>query len=355
MPRTPASARPSALLFGALGALLIAAPMTAQETLVREGTLAPTDPVFDESDGRVGDAYTFEAQAGQLVTVTLRSGEFDTFLRVESPSGMVRENDDSGGGTDSQLSFLVDQTGTWTASAAAFGADAEGAYTLTWAATDVGETTTHSGRLASISPKGQPYDSATVSLGAGTVTLMLSQPDQAYLVMHAVDPAGVRRVGSSDGNGALMTAYGAPAGDWTVWVGGDEAQGVDNMAYSLTAVVAEGGSADEFEGRLDEGDMRLPFGEFADIIEVEVADGEEVLFELTSDEFDTFLVVESAGGVPIVKRNDDGESSFGSNSFGGSSLDFDASETSGRGGTWRVWVTSFGPESTGTYVLRVMR
>lgn len=354
MPR-PARFPSTSVFLGALGALLAVASASAQESLVREGTLAPTDPIFDESDGRVGDAFTFEARTGQLVTVTLRSGEFDTFLRIESPSGMIREDDDSGGGTDSQLSFLVDQDGSWTAFAASFGADAEGAYTLTWSASDVGETTTHSGRLGNTSPKGQPYDSTSMTLGAGTVTLMLSQPDQAYLVMHAVDPDGQRRMGASDGNGALLTAHGASAGEWTIWVGGEESMGVENMLYSLTAVVAEGGSAEEYEGRLDDRDMRLPFGEYADMIEVDVEDGAEVMFELTSDDFDTFLVVESAGGAPMVKRNDDGESTFGETSFGGSSVSFDATETTGRGGTWKVWVTSYSPMSTGDYVLRVMR
>jgi hypothetical protein len=339
-----------------LGIIALAAtPAVAQDAMVREGTLSSTDPVFDESDGRVGDAYTFEATPGQFVTVTLRSGEFDTFLRVESPAGVMRENDDDGGGTDSSLSFVIDEPGTWTVRAAAFSAESEGAYTLTWSATQPGETSSISGRLSKTSPKGQPYDSTAVELGEGTVMLIVSNASAAPLALIAVGPDGERRVGTTDGSGSNLTMYGAPAGTWTVWIGGEEGQGVDNAAYSLTTVVSEGGSAENYEGRLDEGDLQLPLGEFADVIEIDVAEGQDILFELSSLDFDTFLVVESAGGAPMVRRNDDAETPIGEMGFGGSSLSFEASETSGRGGTWRIWVTSFSAGATGDYLLRVIR
>ena len=333
-----------------------AAPLVAQEAQVREGTLSSTDPVFDESDGRLGDAYTFEAEAGQFVTVTLRSGEFDTFLRVESPSGVMRENDDSGGGTDSALSFVIDETGTWTAKAAAFSPESEGAYTLTWSATSTGDARSRSGRLSRTSPKGQPYDSTAVELGAGTVMLLVSSPAEGPLTLVAIGPDGQRRMGAStDGSSSNLTLYGAPAGEWTVWIGGDEAQGVANAAYTLTTVVTEGGSSEAYEGRLGEGDLRLPLGEFADVIEIEVPDGQEIRFELNSLDFDTFLVVESAGGAPLLRRNDDAEIPTGEMGFGGSVLAFESAETTGRGGMWRVWVTSFTAGATGDYVLRVIR
>jgi hypothetical protein len=338
-----------------MGVALAATPALAQDTVVHEGTLSSTDPVFDESDGRVGDAYTFEALAGQFVTVTLRSGEFDTFLRVESPAGVMRENDDAGGGTDSSLSFVIDEPGTWTARAAAFSAESEGAYTLTWSATQTGETSSMQGRLSKMSPKGQPYDSATVELGQGTVMLIASNASEAPLALMTVGPDGERRVGTTDGSSSNLTLYGAPAGTWTVWIGGEGEQGLDNIAYTLTTVVLEGGSAESYEGRLEPGDLQLPLGEFADLIEIDVDEGEDILFELSSLEFDTFLVVESAGGAPMVRRNDDAETPLGEMGFGGSSLSFEASETSGRGGAWRIWVTSFSAGATGDYVLRVIR
>ena len=349
-------ARVLATALAAIGLALAAPPLAGQDPQVRAGTLSPTDPVFDESDGRVGDAYTFDAEAGQFVTVTLRSGEFDTFLRVESPTGVMRENDDSGGGTDSSLSFVIDESGTWTAKAAAFSSESVGAYTLTWSATLAGDASSTSGRLSRTSPKGQPYDSTTVELGEGTVMMLVSSPAEGPLALVAVGPDGQRRVGTTnDGSGSNLTLYGAPAGEWTVWIGGDEGQGVDNVAYTLTTVVMEGGSSEAYEGRLDDGDLRLPLGEFADVIEIEVQDGEEIRFELTSPDFDTFLVVESAGGAPMVRRNDDAEMPLGEMGFGGSTVAFEASETTGRGGTWRIWITSFSAGATGDYVLRVIR
>ena len=95
-----------------------AGALQAQE--VREGALTDADTPFEEGEGRVADSYTFEASIGQYLTVSLRSGEFDTYLRVVSPAGVERDNDDSGMGTDSQLSFVADETGTWTVYASAY-------------------------------------------------------------------------------------------------------------------------------------------------------------------------------------------------------------------------------------------
>lgn len=345
------------LLLPALVSIAVAwagLPLAAQDVEVREGTLASADPVFDESDGRVGDVYTFEAQAGQFVTVTLRSDAFDTFLRVESPSGVMRENDDSGGGTDSALSFVIDEAGTWTARAAAFSSESEGAYTLTWSAMQAGDVTSFTGRLSESSPKGQPFDSLSFESGEGTLMLVVTTQGGAPLSLHAVGPDGQRRVGLSDGSTTTLTLHGAPAGRWSVWIAGEEGQGVDNAAYTLTSVLTEGGSLEQYEGRLDDDDSTLPLGEFADVLEIEVPEGQDVIIELSSLEFDTFLIVETAGGAPIVRRNDDAEAPMGGIGFGGSSLRFEAAETVGRGGTWRVWVTSFSAGATGDYILRVI-
>lgn len=339
-----------ALILATLG--LAAVPVGAQE--VREGTLAASDPVFDDADGRVADAYTFSAEAGQFVTVALRSGEFDTFLRVVSPAGVVRENDDSGSGTDSRLSFLLDETGEWTVYAAAYGADAFGSYVVTWTATPAGDSRTHPGRLSRQTPKGQPYDSATFDLGAGNVLFQVSNADEAFLTLSAVGPDGRRRDGTPDLGATTLEARGAPAGLWTVWVaggpGGDEFTGVEYLAYTLTAVVSEGGAAREIRGRLEDGDSELPLGEYADLVEIDVDGAGEVFIELQSADFDTFLAVETAGGAPLVRRNDDADGSLDA-----SAVTFSAEEVAGRTGTWKIWVTSFSGGETGDYVLRVVR
>ncbi len=336
-----------------LGLALTAAalPLAAQDPQVREGTLDASDPVVDADAGRVGEQHTFEAETGQFVTVALRSGEFDAYLRVESPSGMRRENDDSGQGTDSEVSFVVDEAGVWTVTAAAYGEGQFGSYVLTWSVTAAGEAQTLQGRLSAMSPKGQPYDSLTVDLDAGRVILQVTPSFESYLTVSALGPDGRRRTAFTDLGGATLTVSGVPAGPWQLWVVGEEGAGVDDLAYTLTAITTEGGRAEEIEGTLSSGDTRLPLGEYADLHRIDVSDAGDITIEVSSDDFDTFLVVETAGEAPIVKRNDDADD-------GGirtSSVTFTAAELQGRTGTWHVWVTSFSADQTGDYLLRIIR
>ncbi|NNF38495.1 MAG: hypothetical protein HKN71_07500 [Gemmatimonadetes bacterium] len=328
-------------------ATLLPGESAAQE--VREGILTEADAAFEEGEGRVADAYTFEVRVGEFVTASLRSGEFDTFLRVTSPSGVVRDNDDSGAGTDSQLSFLADEAGTWTVHASSYGAEGYGAYVLTWSASAAGESSSRTGRLSRATPKGQPYDSVMVDLDGGNVLLQVSHGADAFIGVSAMDPEGRRWDSPFESGSAAINARAVPSGGWTVWIVGNEGSGVDNLEYTLTTVVSDGGSADVIDGSLDSGDTQLPLGEYADRIEIDVDDAVDLHFELSSETFDTYLVVETAGRAPLVRRNDDADEGFGS------ALSFTADEVEGRTGTWVVWVTSFSRGETGDYVLRVVR
>ena len=67
----------------------------------RTGQLQRGDAVMD--DGSLFDIYTYEARAGERLTLTMRSSDFDTYLNVARMDGgevepIVRD-DDSGGGT----------------------------------------------------------------------------------------------------------------------------------------------------------------------------------------------------------------------------------------------------------------
>ncbi|MEM6436593.1 MAG: trypsin-like peptidase domain-containing protein [Cyanobacteria bacterium P01_D01_bin.115] len=69
--------------------------------------IAPDDTLYDQ--------YTFDAQAGQTVTITLESQEFDTYLAIVDEAGnLVAENDDIGpNSTNSAVSFTVPTTGSF--------------------------------------------------------------------------------------------------------------------------------------------------------------------------------------------------------------------------------------------------
>ncbi|MGB6017497.1 MAG: PPC domain-containing protein, partial [Nodosilinea sp.] len=59
-----------------------------------EGVLEPGDSTFTD-DNSLYDTYTFEAEAGQAVIVTMESEEFDTYLLLRyGQGGKIAQNDD---------------------------------------------------------------------------------------------------------------------------------------------------------------------------------------------------------------------------------------------------------------------
>ena len=86
------------------------------------GALRTTDAVLD---GRRSQAWTFEATAGQAVTVELLSDSFDSYLTVMGP-GLVTplEDDDSAGDLDSRIVFTPAESGTFRVIASSLGGDA---------------------------------------------------------------------------------------------------------------------------------------------------------------------------------------------------------------------------------------
>ena len=86
----------------------------SQVILEQEGTLSDGDLVLP-SDESIYDEHTFEGNEGQVVTVTLESPDFDTYLAVFSPTGeLLGEHDDiSQKNTNSQLTITLPVTGTY--------------------------------------------------------------------------------------------------------------------------------------------------------------------------------------------------------------------------------------------------
>ncbi|NER81837.1 MAG: tetratricopeptide repeat protein, partial [Leptolyngbya sp. SIO1D8] len=93
-----------------------------------EGRLETGDATLD--DKSFYDTYTFEAEAGQTVIITLESAEFDTYLFLFDPDGnKIAENDDHRG-TNSQIYTTLSTPGTYTVLVNSYAARATGNYTL---------------------------------------------------------------------------------------------------------------------------------------------------------------------------------------------------------------------------------
>ncbi|MBE9062592.1 PPC domain-containing protein [cf. Phormidesmis sp. LEGE 11477] len=82
----------------------------AQVVIQQEGRLAPVE-----------DTYSFEAEAGQIMTIELQSEEFDPILVLKGPSGEVLiSNDDYGGTLNSTIVIELSEAGTYSAIASSF-------------------------------------------------------------------------------------------------------------------------------------------------------------------------------------------------------------------------------------------
>lgn len=78
--------------------------------------------------------YTFDSAPGRLVTIAMSSSSFDTYLYLRDPAGnVIKSDDDSGGGTNSRISFTLPagMAGTYTIEATSYSTGRTGAYTLT--------------------------------------------------------------------------------------------------------------------------------------------------------------------------------------------------------------------------------
>lgn len=96
------------------------------------GTLGPGDAETDE--GKWVDAYSFTLRAGEQVTITHRSSDFDAYLLLgRMTNGVFEElerDDDGGGDLNSEIVFTAPAAGEYVIQATSFSAGAEGDYVV---------------------------------------------------------------------------------------------------------------------------------------------------------------------------------------------------------------------------------
>lgn len=97
-----------------------------------EGTLEAGDEVFAD-DHSFYDAYAFAAKSGDQITVTLRSGDFDSFVHLFDEDGqqLVFNDDIEPPSLDAQVVYRATADGTYTVWANTQEGGQSGAYVLT--------------------------------------------------------------------------------------------------------------------------------------------------------------------------------------------------------------------------------
>ncbi len=106
-------------------------PQPSGLLLQESGALSQNSSVLP-SDGSLYEEHFFEGQAGQSVTITMESNEFDTYLMLVDPNGeVIAQNDDSGSSTlNSSITLTLPQSGTYRIIANSYDSTGRGRYSL---------------------------------------------------------------------------------------------------------------------------------------------------------------------------------------------------------------------------------
>jgi hypothetical protein len=140
--------------------------------------------------GEPGDEWTFRGEAGQEVTITMRSSSLDSTLRLLAPDGRELAFDDDGlGYPDSMIGFTLPSTGTYSIVAADLGGR-PGAYTLSLTlgypgfSGEIERGQTVSGDLE---PAARDRWTFTAEAGESVTIVMTSQVFDTYLELYGPD------------------------------------------------------------------------------------------------------------------------------------------------------------------------
>jgi hypothetical protein len=340
-----------------------------------EGELTADDSV--DGDKQYYDEWTLRAAPGAPVSVLLSSEDFDTELRIVMSDGTMLANDDNhiaAETTDSRLDIVMPAEGTVSVRARSFRPAATGVYAITVAATDtlaieedgpeaaairIGDTReaaltgedyqNHRGRhvdyYAFEGEAGQRLDLHLNSRGFDTV-LALEGPD-GFVVRNDDDATAgeatlnSRVVVTLPASGAyriLVTSYGTgETGDYTLATGlnrdgaaDTEAAGGDAQPLQFDQTITD---------TLGKEDDTLSSGEYLQRYSFEGRRGQPVTIDLSSEDFDTYLILRTPSGEQI-DIDDTGESL---NSRFERVLDED--------GLYSLIATTYAPGATGEFRL----
>jgi hypothetical protein len=173
----------------------------------------------------VHDEWTFTADAGDYVTISMTSNAFDTYLELYDPFGVsIAYDDDSGGNLNSLIRNLqLSTAGTYTIRARSYSGQSSGPYTLTLTAGEPDTSTGGSievGEVVEGDLQRGDRDEWTFSGRAGQVVTitMTSDAVDSYLELRA--PDGTTLTTNDDGAGypnAMIDQYVLPqAGTYTI-------------------------------------------------------------------------------------------------------------------------------------------
>ncbi|HYH80750.1 MAG TPA: S1C family serine protease [Longimicrobium sp.] len=362
------------------------------------GRLTTSD--FRRPDGSFADAYVYTGRAGEQITMTLRSTDFDAWAVIDDPTGPMREHDDdSAGNLDAELTVTLPHAGQYLIVANSVAGSATGAYTISLRggagrhpvpdadnddggavstgdefdvrrATPIRAGQTVTGQLTRSDTRrndGSYADSYLYRGRAGeqlTVTLRASG-FQPWAVVD--EPSGPFREhgGAGGGSSARLTVTLPRSGQYIILANSVNAGGTG----SYTMTVESGGSSGPesttpggrgdisdmdlgslprirpgvaLSGRLTTSDYQITDGSYADGYVYQGRAGERITVILRSSDLDAYLVVDEPNG-PLRETDDDGA--------GGT--DSRITLTLPRSGPYIIVANSVGSPNTGRYTIQL--
>lgn len=157
------------------------------------GSLDSSDVLRD--DGTYADGFYYDAEAGETVTITMRSADFDSWLILDDPnSALMLHDDDSAGGHDARLTETFPRAGRYLILANVLNKGGIGHYTLTLTSDRRGSgaaTASNQGQdeqWARCSDDGDKYP-LDVQVGGCTALLQSGQLSNDNLAIAYVDRA----------------------------------------------------------------------------------------------------------------------------------------------------------------------
>lgn len=377
----------------ALGALLFAcaasahaqvsAPRQIREGQTIRGTLEAKE-VQAESEW-VADVYDLEGRRGQTVTITVSSEDFDAYIDLDKDDEHLAENDDGDDGLDSTLVFEFPENGTYRINVTSAERDETGDYVLrvqrggqapspapqnTAAPTQrdrpdpqeirFGQTITS--RLTERSPlhtDQTPYLPFTFRGRRGeVVTIEMKAADfDAFLVIKS--PSRDDELAKDDDSGGGTDArlvYTLPRDD-TYEIRANAVSQIAVGAFTLTladpkapAVVTPRSApatlsispGQTVRGKLEASDSKAEDGSYFDGYRFSGRQGQRVVVQLRSNDFDAYLALYDAKGDEL-STNDDGEGEDGTDSH----IDF----TLPADGDYVIRANTLTEGETGDYIL----
>jgi hypothetical protein len=362
------------------------------------GRLTASD--FRRPDGSYADAFVYTGRAGERITVTLRSNDFDAWAVVDDPNGPLREHDDdSGGNLDAELTVTLPHAGQFLIVANSVAEGATGAYTMSLrsgggggrpvpdndndgpqqgsgdefdvrSATPIRSGQTVTGTLARSDTRrddGSYADSYVYNGRAGerlTVTLRATG-FQPWVVVD--EPSGPFREhkGGEGTRTAQLTVTLPRTGRYIILANSVNAGGTGAYAMTVqggggsqgpTQPSQSGGDISDMDvsslprimpgqvisGRLTTSDFLRSDGSYADAYVYRGRAGERLTVVMRSQDMDAWVVVDEPSG-PFRETDDDGA--------GGT--DSRLTVTLPRTGTYLIVANSVGDPKTGRYTLQI--